>query len=374
MVADPQLHADEALVAFSRVLRQAGVAVTPDRTQAFLRATALAGAEQRRRVYWAGRSTLCASPDDLECYDRTFETWFSDEDLPRKRLTEAPPAAVLQAALTAQPETDGRPGDDSALAALASADETLRHRDVARLAPAERRRLEALFADLRFVPPRRRSARRRPHRHGELDPRGTLREQLRRAGEPGPLRRRRRRTRARKLVLLLDVSGSMEPYADAHLRLAHRLVRGAPRSVEVFTVGTRLTRVTAALSLRDPDAALEAAGAAIPDWSGGTRLGEVLQAFCVRWGQRGVARGAVVVIASDGWERGDPALLGEQVARLRRLSHAVVWMNPHRGLEGYQPVQGGIVAALPHVDALVAGHSMASFEELLQVVEVVARA
>ena len=368
MVPETQVQPDEALVAFSRVLRQAGVAVTPDRTQAFLHATSLAGAADRRRVYWAGRSTLCASPDDLDCYDSTFERWFSEEDLPRKRLTEAPPATVQQAALTADGDTGGRTADEHALAALASGDETLRHRDVARLTPAERRRLEALFARLAFVPPRRRSIRRRPHRHGELDPRRTLRDPLRRAGEPGPLRRRRRRTRVRTLVLLLDVSGSMEPYADAHLRLAHRVVRGAPHRVEVFTVGTRLTRVTPALSLRDPDAALRAAGATIPDWSGGTRLGEVLQAFCSRWGQRGPARGAVVVIASDGWERGDPGLLGEQVARLRRLSHAVVWMNPHRGLPGYQPVQGGIVAALPHVDALVAGHSMASFEELLEVV------
>jgi uncharacterized protein with von Willebrand factor type A (vWA) domain len=160
----------------------------------------------------------------------------------------------------------------------------------------------------------------------------------------------------------------MEPYADSLLRLGHRICHAVPGRVEVFTIGTRLTRVTTALRLRDPDQALEAAGQSVPDWSGGTRLGESIRAFTVRWGQRGMARGSVVVVASDGWERGDPRLLGEQVARLHRLAHTVVWMNPHRGKIGYQPVQGGIAAALPHVDQLVAGHSLASFSELLKVV------
>lgn len=169
-------------------------------------------------------------------------------------------------------------------------------------------------------------------------------------------------------MLLVDVSGSMEPYADSILRLAHRMSHAVPGRVEVFTIGTRLTRVTTALRLRDPDEALKAAGQSVPDWSGGTRLGETIRAFTGRWGQRGVARGAVVIIASDGWERGDPQLLGAQVARLHRLAHAVVWMNPHRGKVGYQPVQGGIAAMLPHVDAFVAGHSLASFAELLTVV------
>jgi hypothetical protein len=163
----------------------------------------------------------------------------------------------------------------------------------------------------------------------------------------------------------------MSPYADALLRLAHVWVRGAPRTTEVFTAGTRLTRVTRALRGRDPEVALRAAGEQVPDWSGGTRLGEALQAFLDRWGQRGTARGAVVVVFSDGWERGDPELLATQMARLHRLAHRVVWVNPHRGKAGYRPVQGGIAAALPFVDDFVAGHSLATFAEL---VEVVARA
>jgi len=182
------------------------------------------------------------------------------------------------------------------------------------------------------------------------------------------LARRRARRRPRRLVLLLDVSGSMAPYADTLLRFAHVVTRRTPGAVETFTVGTRLTRVTRELRQRDPERALGDANRAVPDWSGGTRLGEVLRAFGDRWGQRGTARRAVIVLFSDGWERGGTALLGEQCARLSRLAHALVWANPHAGKDGYRPVQGGMVAALPHVDHLVAGHSLRALEELLEVV------
>jgi uncharacterized protein with von Willebrand factor type A (vWA) domain len=170
-------------------------------------------------------------------------------------------------------------------------------------------------------------------------------------------------------VLLVDVSGSMTPYADALLRFAHAAVRARPASTEVFTIGTRLTRLTRELRRRDADRALEASGHAIPDWSGGTRLGEVLKAFLDRWGQRGTARGAVVVVCSDGWERGDAGLLGEQMVRLRRLAHAVVWVNPHKGRDGYEPLTGGMQAVLPSVDHFVAGHSMAALERLSAVIQ-----
>jgi uncharacterized protein with von Willebrand factor type A (vWA) domain len=186
---------------------------------------------------------------------------------------------------------------------------------------------------------------------------------LRRGGEVDEIYARRHRPRPRRIVELIDVSGSMEMYADAHLRFAHVLSRRRP-DVEVFTIGTRLTRVTRQMGERDPDAALRAVGSAVPDWSGGTRLGELLKAFLDRWGQRGTARGAVVVIASDGWERGDSALLGEQMARLHRLAHTVIWVNPHAGKEGYAPVTAGMTAALPYIDALVAGHNLAAFEAL----------
>ena len=357
---------DEMLVAFARTVRHSGVAVTADRTQAFLRATSLAGAGERHGVFWAGCATLCSSPQDLERYVAAFRAWFSPEGspvLPGEAATRSVPQASL---VSATPSGDE--GDDQMVRALASTTEVLRHRDIAQLSATERRSLATLFAGLGIDPPRRRSPRRAPSRRGGIDPRRTLREQLRRAGEPASLRYRRPRTIARRIVLLVDVSGSMEPYADALLRLGHRMSQAVPGRVEVFTIGTRLTRVTTAMRLRDPEEALKAAGNSIPDWSGGTRLGESIRAFVGRWGQRGLARGSVVVIASDGWELGDPRLLGDQVARLQRLAHAVVWMNPHRGKPGYQPVQGGISAVLPHVDQMVAGHSLASFSELLKAV------
>jgi uncharacterized protein with von Willebrand factor type A (vWA) domain len=185
-------------------------------------------------------------------------------------------------------------------------------------------------------------------------------------GEPGEIAWRRRGTRARRLVLLLDVSGSMSGYADALLRLAHRVSTAG--HTDVFSIGTRVTRLTRAMRVREPDRALVEAGSTVPDWSGGTRLGEGLKVFLDRWGQRGLARGAVVVIFSDGWERGDAGLLGEQMARLHRLAHRVVWVNPHKGSAGYEPVQLGMAAALPHVDDFVAGHSLAAFARVLEVV------
>ena len=169
------------------------------------------------------------------------------------------------------------------------------------------------------------------------------------------------------MVLLVDVSGSMSSYADALLRLAHRLTQGIG-TVETFTIGTRVTHVTRAMRIRDTERALVAAGDTVPDWSGGTRLGETVRFFLDRWGQRGMARGAVVVVFSDGWERGDAALLGEQMARLRRIAHRVVWVNPHRGKDGYEAVQQGVVAALPYLDDFVAGHSLATYAELVEVI------
>jgi uncharacterized protein with von Willebrand factor type A (vWA) domain len=174
------------------------------------------------------------------------------------------------------------------------------------------------------------------------------------------------------VVLLIDVSGSMSGYADALLRLAHRFTQSARRTggvVETFTIGTRLTHITRALRLLDPDRAIVAAGETVPDWSGGTRLGETLRFFLDRWGQRGMARGSVVVVFSDGWERGEPDLLREQMARLHRIAHRVVWANPHRGKAGYEPIQAGVIAALPFCHEFVAGHSLATFAELADVIE-----
>ena len=366
--APPVVHeADEVLASFAVALRSAGVPVTMDRTQAFLAAATQVGADDQSAVYWAGRATLCGCLDDLDRYDQLFLAWFGLQGLtpgkPREQLRR-----VAQADLTSDDGTGHGDGPETMLAAAASSTEVLRHRDVAELSPSERAELNRLFATLRPVAPRRSSPRRRPARRGEVDARRTLREELRHGGEPARLRHRGRSTRPRRVVVLVDVSGSMGPYADSLLRWAHVVATANRVRTEVFTVGTRLTRVTRAMRLRDGDKALEAAGQTVPDWSGGTRLGEGLQAFLDRWGQRGVARGAVVVILSDGWERGDSAQLGEQMRRLQRLAHRVVWINPHQGKPGYAPVQGGIVAALPFVDSFIAGHSMATFERALEVI------
>jgi uncharacterized protein with von Willebrand factor type A (vWA) domain len=369
--ADDPTDPVPGLVGFAAVLRHSGLAVTTDRVSAFLDALDRLDVTSRVQTYWAGRLTLCSDPDDLPRYDAAFEDWFTPGGGARTTVVDErrPPPPKL-AALMSSGQREGGEGDDEEgpeLQAAASGTEVLRHRDLAELSPAEREHLRRLLALLRPDPPTRRSRRRRPHRLGDPDAGRTLRAALRNQGELRELRRRDTSDRARKVVLLVDVSGSMEPYADALLRFAHVVVRRSPASVEVFTLGTRLTRVTRELRMRDPERALSAAGRAIPDWSGGTRLGEALHAFVDRWGQRGAARRAVVVIFSDGWERGEPDQLGVQLSRLRRLAHRLVWVNPHAGKAGYAPVQGGIVAALPYLDELLAGHSLATLERLLEV-------
>jgi uncharacterized protein with von Willebrand factor type A (vWA) domain len=368
-VADPV----EGLVGFTVVLRSAGLSITTDRVATFLGALDELDVTSRMQTYWAGRLTLCSDPDDLPRYDQAFDAWFTPQEGGRTRVSDErkPPPPKL-AALTPSTEESSEEGDDDRetpqVHARASGSEVLRNRDLAELTPSEREHLRRLLALLRPEPPTRPTRRRSPSRHGEADPARTLRAALRNEGEVRQLYRRDHSRRPRKIVLLVDVSGSMEPYADALLRFAHVVVRRSPQAVEAFTLGTRLTRVTRELRMRDADRALAAAGRAIPDWSGGTRLGEVMRAFVDRWGQRGAARRAVVVVFSDGWERGETDLLGVQMQRLARLAHKVVWINPHAGKDGYAPVQGGIVAALPYLDELLAGHSLATLEELLEVI------
>jgi uncharacterized protein len=356
------------LVGFTHALRRAGLACEAHRVAAYLEAVGLLDAADPVALYWAGRVTLCAEPDDLPRYDEAFASWFSTAKPARRPPTQQVRRQSTIAALERPPGGDGEAEGDEApvLKVAASEVEVLRHRDIGELSPAEREHLRELLALLRVSPPRRRAVRYRRSRAGDLDPRRTVADLLRSGGEPVRLRYRRKGRRPRKLVLLVDVSGSMRPYADALLRFAHLVARRSPAATEVFTMGTRLTRVSRQLRSRDPEFALQAAATAVPDWAGGTRLGDGMKAFLDRWGQRGVARQAVVVLFSDGWERGDPALFAEQMARLRRLAHAVLWVNPHAGRSGYQPVQSGVAAALPHVDRFLAGHSLYTLECLLR--------
>ena len=375
--AVPRHRPEELLLGFTRAVRAAGVPVTADRAQAFLRAVAIVGLDDQRATYWAGRTTLCAGPDDLDRYDQVFTAWFLTQ--PTTSVPREPPQRRLdQADLADDSDRDGagESVEEELVRATASSTEVLRHRDIAALDPTEKARLAAMFATLHPRTPLRTSNRHLRWHRGTVDAQQTLRRMLSRMGEPAEIAWRRRAVRDRRVVLLVDVSGSMSAYADALLRLAHRFSHSGQRGrhggpaprVETFTVGTRLTHITRAMRLRDVERAIIAAGDTVPDWSGGTRLGETLKIFLDRWGQRGMARGAVVVVFSDGWERGDAELLAGQMRRLHRLAHRVVWVNPHRGKEGYQPVQQGIVAALPYVDDFVAGHSLATFAELIEVV------
>jgi uncharacterized protein len=353
------------IVGFARTLRFAGLEITTDRIQNMIGALDQLDVTRADQVYWAGRLTLCAGPDDIRRFDQAFAAYFDGD---RPALRRAPRTTVSVAGLAERTADDATlDGDDRSAVALSASDrEVLRHRDVARLTRAERDAVRRLLTLLDPVGPPRRSRRFAPARRGPIDAHRTVRHLLRRGGEPARLLRHAHRRRPRRLVLLLDVSGSMTPYADALLRFAH-VAAQRRAGTEVFTMGTRLTRISRELRRRDADLALAAVATAVPDWSGGTRLGELLRAFLDRWGQRGTARGAVVVFASDGWERGDPQVLADQMARLRRLAHRVVWVNPHRGKPGFAPLTAGLVAALPHVDEFVAGHSLAAYEELAAV-------
>ena len=290
MPAAPAVDAIAVLVGFARALRAAGVATGPDRMQTFLGALAILGSELRSDVYWAGRLTLCGSQDDLERYDRVFAAYFAQRPHPGDRVRRIPAPlpqfrlGAADAALAAGAEEDG--GTAQPAAALASSAEVLRHRDMAELSAAERAQLRCLLAAFSLSGEPRRTPRLRAARRGGVDPRRTVRELLHRGGEPARLRYRAPAAKPRRVVLLLDVSGSMAPYSDALLRFAHAATHGpkSPVPTEVFTIGTRLTRVTREMAHRDPDMALAAVASAVPDWSGGTRLGEMLRAFLDRWG------------------------------------------------------------------------------------------
>ena len=337
-----------ALVQFVRQLRQAGVAAPVGRTVVFAEAVAAVGGTDERAVYWAGRATLVSRPEDIAAYDQVFARYWRGAVV-TPALARVEKVTVLMDDVAdgddPAPEGESEPLDGPTLTVRFSAHEVLRHKDFAACSPAELAEAQRLMADLRR----------------------TVRAALRAGGEPVERRHLEPSRRPRRVVLLCDVSGSMEPYSRALLRFAHAAVVGRAR-VEAFALGTRLTRLTRELSSRDPDEALRRAGLAVADWSGGTRLGVGLRRFNDEWGVRGMARGAVVVILSDGWDRGDPDDLAEQMARLQRVAHRVIWVNPLKASPGYEPLARGMAAALPHVDEFVEGHSLASLQVLAEVI------
>jgi len=363
---------------FARSLRRAGLEAPPSATLDFAEALALLGAARPDHVFWAGRACFCRSAEDSEPYASTFAAFFAPgtEHFSSGRLTTVPPTPVARrAAGTENTTADSEQGGASASqpwreASVAySATEVLRTKDFAACTEAELAEASRLMGELRRRPATRRGRRLRSAHssaRGVLDVRRTVRGALGTGGDPVHLARRARAERPRRVVLLLDVSGSMRPYARALLRFAHATIV-SQRGVEAFTLGTRCTRVTRQLSWRDPDAALRRAAASAPDLDGGTRLGECLNEFNETWGVNGLARGAIVVIGSDGWDRGDPLLLATAMARLARVAHRIVWVNPLKVSEGYEPLVRGMAAALPYADEFLSGHSLQALDDLAQV-------
>lgn len=366
----------EIAVAFTRVLRGAGVQVPMSSTIAFGEALAALGVGDRDHTYWAGRATLVRRPEDIEVYDRAFAVFW--EHAAANTVVELTEEDELQLVIDSDDDTDDDSDDgpdeaddnDSPTIELRfSATEVLRQKDFAEYSPSELDEAHQLMSRLRLAGSPRRSLRLTPadRRTSRPDLRRTVRAAMRAHGEPMRRHYLESSTRPRRLVLLLDVSGSMEPYARALIRFVHAAVAGRQK-VEAFALGTRLTRITRELGSRDPDEAVSRAAGAVADYGGGTRLGEGLRLFNDEWGQRGMARGAIVVVLSDGWDRGDPDVLAEQMQRLQRVTHKLIWVNPLKVTPGYAPLARGMAAALPFVDEFVEGHSIDAIEQLANVI------
>jgi uncharacterized protein with von Willebrand factor type A (vWA) domain len=371
----------QRLVGFGRLLRRRGLPVGTGRILTFCRAVAALDRIDRTGIYWAGRVAMVARKEDLPAYDTAFAEWvpgrrardvmamISGQD---QRLGVPPELEVLLDQGIPEDSWEPAEGDEDGetpVGVLASGAEVLRAKSFDDLTEDERIQADHVIRALAVHLPTRRSRRYRPSPYGRrFDQRRTLRASLRTQGEPFRRAWRDRRDRARPLVLILDVSGSMSAYSRALMQFGFAAMR-AGRRVEVFCFGTRLTRVTRALARTEPDEALREVAASVVDWNGGTRIGVSLKELLDRWSQHVAMRGAVVVLCSDGLERGEPALLAAQVARLSRLSHRLIWVNPLKGSPRYEPLARGMAAALPHVDVFLAGHNLQSLESLCGVLE-----
>jgi len=386
----PVVEAAALAVGFSTALRRAGLPTPPDRAAWLAQALELVPPSARDRLYWACRVTLVSSHEQLPVFDAVFAAVFGGRTDPADTRGDpnnpppsrsaghtraAPPEQRRDTAASSGPLPQARaasPGggresdapERDAVLAMASTDEHLHETSFAGLTPEETSRMRELVRRLVLATPERRSRRTRKQLHGGavLDMRRTIRAARRAGGEAGRLVYARRRTKPRRLVFLCDVSASMEPYTQVYLSLLQGAVAGA--GAEAFVFSTRLTRLSRQLAVGNPDRALELAAAAAPDWAGGTRLAESLRRFIDIHGRRGLARGAVVVVLSDGWAQDSPEEVGAQMARLRRLAHRIIWVNPRKAGPGYKPLVGGMAAALPYCDAFLSGHSYAALLEL----------
>lgn len=395
--APPVVEAASLAAAFITALRGAGLSCSPDRAARLAAALRLAPPTDLERLYWTLRVVLVSGQGQLPVFDAVFDAVFRGGFDPAAALSRRPgeSAPVLAApppaeasrtrpaagpgrptepdragaphhpAVAAGRDDAGSPGPErEAVLAMASPEEHLHGMNFAELSETEAAEVRRLAARIRLATPVRLSRRTRtsPHSGARLDIRATVRA-ARRSGSDAPkLLYARRLRQKRGLVLLCDVSGSMEPYSRVFLSLLQGAVVSA--GAEAFVFSTRLTRLTRQLAQRNPDLALARAAATAPDWASGTRIAGNLRRFLDEHGRRGLARGAVVVVFSDGWAQEDPEQVAAQMARLRRLAHRVVWVNPRKAAPGYRPLVGGIAAALPYCDAFVSGHSYTALAEV----------
>lgn len=386
MAEQPDLAA--ICTAFGELLHRDGVPITPERSARFASAVAVTEPRDLNQLYWLGRVTLITARDQVPTYDRVFQQVFrgivamADVAGPHRAETASEPTPVDQGPSTRQEHgaqapagsgaTSGTPGavdpeadsNDARVLAAVSAQERLNDREFSTLTDEELALISRLVEQLPFIPPLRRGRRTRRHPSaGDIDIRATLRRSHRTGGDPVRLMRRKKTSKPRRIVLIADVSGSMEPYARIYLHL----MRGAVKAIkaEAFVFATHLTRLTRQLSTMNTDLAYRRAAEAANDWSGGTRIGHAISSFIDGFGRRGMARGAVVVIVSDGWESEPPAVLGEAMQQLSRLAHHIIWVNPRKAAQSFEPLTGGMAAALPYVDTFVSGHSLRAVNEVM---------
>ncbi|MDP9983683.1 uncharacterized protein with von Willebrand factor type A (vWA) domain [Pseudarthrobacter oxydans] len=394
--APPAVEAAALSAAFVTALRRAGLTCSPDRAVRLAEALRLIPPTDVERLYWAARVVLVSARGQLPVFDAVFAEVFRGGFDPSAHRSSAaqpaasPPASPEQARTRPSPAGDRAPGqataphetapavasagpdgsgdrnapEREAVLAMASTEERLHGMSFAQLTEAEVLEIRRLASRLLLATPTRLSRRTRKSAHSSarLDVRATVRAARRSGTDTTRLLYARRRKQRRKLVMLCDVSGSMEPYARIFVSLLQGAV--ATAGAEAFVFSTRLTRLTRQLALRDPDAALARAAVAAPDWAGGTRIADSIRHFVDEHGRRGLARGAVVVIFSDGWAQEDPGQVAAQMARLRRLAHRIIWVNPRKAAPHYQPLVGGMAAALPYCDAFVSGHSYTALAEV----------
>ena len=363
----------DILIEFGDELRDAGIAVGTGDAITYVQAVSLLNPADLGDVYWAGRGTLVSRRDLIPTYDRVFKSFFLDVETPGDSELKAMMRATTSTAATLEvPSPDPGEGEESneeeaQLGYMASGAQVWRNKAFAVCTDQELATIRRIVSDIKLTPPRRRTRRTITAKNGpRLDPRRMARETMRSHGNPTRLFRQKRRLRIRPLVFILDVSGSMSDYSRNLLQFAYSARRAADK-VEVFCFGTRLTRITRSLDRRKPDDALNLAATAVFDWDGGTRIGQSLDQFIKRWGRRGLSRGSIVVICSDGLDRGDPALLEASMEKLSRLSHRIVWMNPHKGdVKDFRPNSLGMMVADPFIDEIFSGHNLASLEQFAE--------